>query len=199
MYSAARELLESCDNHLFTLLNSRLGRPALDEFFLALSSLGAWPILLIAAALLSHAGRRALRLHLAVLLGLLVVLTPASRALKRLFHRHRPIAEFAEPEHAAARPVRLVGPEALHRKSFPSGHTMLAFYTMMYAGLARPGCRRWCLVLASGVALARVYVGAHFPLDCLAGAGLGAGAGWLAWRAHRVVNRHLEARGTGIA
>lgn len=194
MYTAARAWLETSDNHLFTILNAQLGRPALDEFFLALSSLGAWPILLVAAALLSHAGRRTLRLHLAVLLGLLVILAPASRALKRVFHRQRPIAEFAEPEHAAAPPVRLVGPEALHRKSFPSGHTMLAFYAMTYAGLARPGCRRWCLALATGVAVARVYVGAHFPLDCLAGAGLGAGAGGLAWRVHRVVNGLLVGR-----
>ncbi len=195
MLSTVRELLEALDNSLFILINSHLGRPALDDFFLSLSGLGAWTILLVAAALLSHAGRRTLIVHLTVLLGLLLVLAPACRGLKSLVKRHRPVAEFAEPEHAGAPPVRVVGTEALHRKSFPSGHTMLAFYAMCYAGLARPGCRRWALTLATGVAVARIYVGAHFPLDCLAGAGLGMGAGWLAWRVNLAFTRRQAGRG----
>lgn len=180
-----RELLENLDNGLFVLINSGLGREWLDPVFLAFSSLGSGPILLFTLALLSHQGRRRLVTHLLILLALLLVFAPASKKLKRMFHRDRPAIELAEPEHADLPPVRAVGVEHPRRRSFPSGHTMLAFYTMVYAGLVRPGCRWWALGLAACVAFSRVYVGAHFPLDCVGGALFGSAAGWLAWRACR--------------
>lgn len=78
----------------------------------------------------------------------------------------------------------LIGP-ALHHNSFPSGHTISAFAAaaaVLATCVAQPQRGRdWVLIAcgllaASAIALSRVAVGAHWPLD-LAG---GAGIGWLA-------------------
>ena len=70
---------------------------------------------------------------------------------------------------------------------FPSGHTTVAAALATAAGpyLGRRGRRiSWCGVWI--VAIARIYVGAHFPLDTVGGTALGwvIGAGLhLAWGA----------------
>jgi len=61
-----------------------------------------------------------------------------------------------------------------------SGHATMAF--TLAAVLSPYLTRRWRVVaygLAGAVALARVHLGAHFPLDVVAGAALGYGLGWL--------------------
>jgi undecaprenyl-diphosphatase len=61
--------------------------------------------------------------------------------------------------------------------SFPSGHTAVAFaVAAAFAGQAGP-LAGIALVLAGGIALSRVYLGAHYPLDVVAGAVLGITAG----------------------
>lgn len=88
----------------------------------------------------------------------------------------------------------MIGP-ALQVNSFPSGHSITAFATAA-AGLAtlapmpRRG-REW-LLLAAGVlaavaiALSRIAVGAHWPLDLVAGAA----GGWLAGLSGAALARH---------
>jgi len=92
----------------------------------------------------------------------------ASQILKRTLSRTR-------PDHA------IVGFEALttnpDRFSFPSGHTAAAFATAVAFVGAPFGLARGLFVLATGVGLSRVYLGAHYPLDVGAGAVIGLAAG----------------------
>jgi len=71
--------------------------------------------------------------------------------------------------------------------SFPSGHAATAFAAATAIAVLCPRLRPWALALAAAVALSRVYLRVHFPLDVLAGgligAALGALAGFVALRA----------------
>src|SRR5215470_11190811 len=70
--------------------------------------------------------------------------------------------------------VILRGQAAAHGLSFPSGHAMVVFAVAALAAPYLKGSRKalpWAL--AAALCLSRVYLRAHFPLDILAGAGVG--------------------------
>jgi undecaprenyl-diphosphatase len=107
--------------------------------------------------------------HLGLRLGVATgVATLLSQALKRSLTRARPDVSIAGFEPLAVNPDRF---------SFPSGHTAAAFgVAVAFAG--EPwGLGPLALILAVGIALSRVYLGAHYPLDVGAGATLGVFAG----------------------
>ena len=136
----------------------------LDTIFAGLSYVGSFgAVWLVLAAVVAFYLRRPTALpltFLAVLLG-----DGLSSGLKFTFDRVRPSDRFAEPDTL----VRVA-----HTPSFPSGHAATSFAC---AGtLARYVSRRtavWLYVLAAAIAWSRVYVGAHYPLDVVAGAVLG--------------------------
>lgn len=78
--------------------------------------------------------------------------------------------------------------------SFPSGHTCAAFAAAMVWVLALPA--RWMRVLAAVLAvcmgLSRLYVGVHYPTDVLAGALVGSGCAWAAWKIGRALARRRD-------
>ncbi len=104
-------------------------------------------------------------------LGLIAALlsTLSSNTLKSIFDAARP-GTILPPDS-----FRLVGPLYFSR-SFPSGHAITAFVLAGTLGFfASPGIRRALLGAAFVVAFSRVGVGAHWPLDALAGAAVGCG------------------------
>ena len=106
------------------------------------------------------------RLAAATLLGTLF-----SQALKRSLHRPRPTSAIVGFEALAENPDRF---------SFPSGHTTAAFAAAVALAGAPFGIGPAVMVLALGIGMSRVYLGAHYPLDVGAGIVLGSVAGALA-------------------
>lgn len=95
-----------------------------------------------------------------------------AKVVKEQVGRGRPADFFATID------VRESGVNGL---GFVSGHAAVAFAAATVVAVYVP--RRWILVpflLASFTALARVYYGAHLPLDVVGGAGLGIACGALA-------------------
>src|SRR5438067_3270756 len=122
--------------------------------------IGALP-LLAAAALLLRRFRLAAALAAAALLKIWL-----ESVAKAFVQRARPAETVPD--------VILRGNSAAHGLSFPSGHAMVIF---AITALLTPYLKGWRKVLpwtlAAAVCLSRLYLGAHFPLDVLAGAGLG--------------------------
>jgi undecaprenyl-diphosphatase len=152
------------------------------------------PVVLAVAALLWRKWRLAVALLLVVPLKLFVEM----RVLKQLVERGRP----GQTEPGAV--LHNVPPAGL---SFPSGHAIVVFAV---AVLLAPYLRGWWRAVPFGLALlacvARVYLGAHNPLDVVAGAGIGLLLGALLTLLVGVppakpTSRHRSARaaGTGAA
>lgn len=120
-----------------------------------------------------------LRGNVAVLASSLVWTATSTEWLKVLFHRERPVLYTADA------PTAVMNRENL--KSFPSGHTALAFaaatsYFVIAQRQGLPHRTRNAALLYGGatlVGILRVAAGKHFPTDVLGGAALGAGIGWL--------------------
>jgi undecaprenyl-diphosphatase len=185
-------MIEQLDHWLFFVINGRLGGLKwdwLDVFFLDLSALGSWSIVLVLMAVLSREKTPALLRHLLAILFALAVFIPVHSGLKVAIGRDRPAKALKAAAVGEVVPPRCIERSVSRHKSFPSGHTALAFFTMVYAGMVCRPWRPWGLILAALVGLSRVYVGAHFPFDCVAGAALGSLGGWLAWRLFLRINR----------
>jgi undecaprenyl-diphosphatase len=120
-----------------------------------------FPLVVALAALLL----RRYRLAAAIALTAPIKLLLERRVVKVLVERQRPGTSVSEAILRDASPTGL---------SFPSGHAILAF---ALAGLLAPYLGRVGKIVVYSVsalnAVARIYLGAHNPLDVVGGAGLG--------------------------
>jgi undecaprenyl-diphosphatase len=140
-------------------------RTAVARTLTRLGDASSWTI----AGLALLATRSERGVHLGLRLGAAAgIATALSQGLKRSLTRARPDVSIAGFEPLAENPDRF---------SFPSGHTAAAFgVAVAFAGEAY-GAGPAALLLAVGIALSRVYLGAHYPLDVAAGGVLGVIAG----------------------
>ena len=90
--------------------------------------------------------------------------------LKDLFDRARP------PESDPGLGSLVAIPD---NPSFPSGHSATAFAAATAVAILCPRLRPFALAIAAAVALSRVYLRVHFPLDVVAGSLIGAALGAL--------------------
>ena len=159
------------DAWTFLFFNVR-GRhpPWLDRLMRGFTQIGNGIVGVALAVILFFAGDHLLAYEL--ILGTLT-LWLVVELVKALVHRRRPFIRLTQ--------ARIVGQRAGGR-SFPSGHTSQAFFmATLLAGYFHAGVWAVCLLYAIAllVGITRMYVGAHYPRDVLAGAILGSAWGLL--------------------
>ena len=135
-------------------------------------------------------GRRGLWAALTVLVGLAIPWA-AAELLKLVFQRPRPFLAIAEA------PPRLQFDPASY--SFPSGDAALAMGAAVALGQMNPRLRAPAILIAAGIALARVAVGVHYPLDVTGGALVGVAGGLLAASAVTRIRRQVRWRAFVVA
>ena len=175
------------DERLFLAINNGLSSGLNDLWLANATWLGnGWVAFPIAVVLIvwqarEHARRNLTTLALAGIVGGIVL-----NLVKQVAHTERPLAHFAQAIAAGQVTVHVVF-ERLYQNSFPSGHTQTAFTVatvLMYVFRDRSIWLRLALIaIACIIGLSRIYVGAHFPSDVLAGAALGYGTATLCVRA----------------
>jgi membrane-associated phospholipid phosphatase len=179
----AISLVWSTGQHLdawaFLFFNVRGPRPIwLDRIMLGFTQIGSGIAALGIALVLFLASDHLLSYEL--VLGTLT-LWLVVELVKFVVHRSRPFIRLAQ--------ARIVGYRAIGR-SFPSGHTSQAFFmaTLMAQHFH---FSVWVVFLLYAAALlvgiTRMYVGAHYPRDVLAGAILGSAWGLLGVMVNRYV------------
>ncbi len=175
------DALYQFDVWLFRLINEGLGQPYLDTLMLFVTDFKrSWVVAAFASLYIIFTRRKESVLPLALcLLAIAVADQTASSMLKPLVQRTRPCFEL---EH-----VRLLLDQT-RSFSFASSHAAntAAVATVMWIFLSKSSLSdrsvAWGLVVFSFLSgYSRVYVGVHYPLDVLAGWGIGVGAGTLTY------------------
>ena len=150
--------------------------PIADTVMVGLSIIGRGGAVWIAFALaLVALGRSRLRAAAVVLAALALAFVMTDVVIKPLVGRARPFERSAATRVIDRRPLT---------SSFPSGHAAAATAGAITLSRLWPAARFGLWALATLVALSRIYVGVHYPLDVLGGAVLGTAS---AWMAHRVL------------
>ena len=126
--------------------------------------LGAiWWVFGLAGLRARGVGRRGWAIVLSIALGLAPAWLVAD-LLKVVFQRPRPFTVIPGIDLLITTPTTF---------SFPSGDTAGAFGAAVALGHALPRLRWPAILIASGIALARVAIGVHYPFDVAAGAAIG--------------------------
>ena len=143
--------------------------PVLDAIMLTLTMIGrGGAVWIVLAAVAVASDRRRLRAAARVVLIILLTYATIDGVLKPIFARARPFDAVADVRVVGTRPTTY---------SFPSGHAAMAFGGAI--GLMAIWPRQvWLLGLAFAIAVSRIYVGVHYPLDVLVGGLVGGAIGW---------------------
>ena len=137
------------------------------------------PLALLTTGLIKH--DKQLQKNAAYMAGGYLFSAVVTHGLKRTIQRQRPFDKY----------TFIIKRDEGGSYSFPSGHTSAAFYAATSLSILYP---KWYVIApsmlwASTVGYARMYQGVHYPTDVLAGAIVGAGSAWVAYKAQQWVNK----------
>ncbi|HTK04182.1 MAG TPA: phosphatase PAP2 family protein [Candidatus Eisenbacteria bacterium] len=162
------------DAEMFRGINNLAGRyPALDAVGVFCAR---WLIVVMFAAVIVRAfiaARRPESRTLAASLTVVEVRALVAAALAFLGNWLFSLLVFRPRPYSSLKDVHLIVPPPLTPHAFPSGHSSAAFALAFTLLLVDPPFGIAMLVAASFVALGRVFVGVHYPLDVFMGVFVG--------------------------
>jgi len=161
-------VLKILDTYFFYLINKGFSNKLFDILMPLLSRLGRWESLFAVSLVFAVFQRKtAMKLVIILLIGFFASNFIVSN-LKMFVARPRPFFVLQN--------INLL--EKNNSFSFPSGHATNAF---MVATIFFIFSRRYfyLYIAAFGIAVSRIYLGAHFPSDAIAGALIGSALGYL--------------------
>ncbi|MVN89977.1 phosphatase PAP2 family protein [Mucilaginibacter aquatilis] len=121
--------------------------------------------------------------------------TAITMMMKNTIQRQRPFVTWADK-------IVLQGNTSPTDYSFPSGHTSTAFSVATSISLAYP---KWYVIapsfaFAGATAYSRMYRGAHYPSDVLAGVLVGTGSAYLTHKLQKMMfNKRMDRRQKALA
>lgn len=175
------ESILNWDKTLFLWINNHFAYSLLDSLFYLMGWLGNGWALIIGIAIFFFIYRREyLKKHLPWILASFCLSGLCVVVIKGWVDRPRPILDFTPLIKSGEVYIHLVGPH-LSTHSFPSGHAQTAFCVATYLSFLFKRFSPIFLSLACLVALSRIYVGAHYPLDVIAGAAIGSIFSYIIW------------------
>ena len=174
---------QNLDVDLAKSINPRYPNSGYWKFMSASTYLisGAVPVSLLTAGFIENSPE--LKRKAYTVFGGIVIEIIISESLKSAINRNRPAQDY---------PLEIFPYRDMHGRSFPSGHTSMAFATATGLSLQ---FKKWYLIVpaylwAGSVGYSRMYLGVHYPTDVLTGAIAGTGSAFLS----RWINQKLLSR-----
>ncbi|MGQ9819606.1 MAG: phosphatase PAP2 family protein [Candidatus Kapaibacteriales bacterium] len=160
------DFLYSLDLALFYFFNHSISHPILDKIFVIITTQECWYITyaLLLFFMLTKFGAKGRYFVLLIILGIFLSDQISSHLIKEWVNRIRPCHSLED--------VRLLVPCG-SGKSFPSSHAINNFSLAIFLSYFFKKYKIHFFILASLVALSRVYVGVHYPSDIIAGTIIG--------------------------
>jgi undecaprenyl-diphosphatase len=180
-------MIEHVDKQLFIFLNSAHS-PFWDQVMFFLSRIQVWIPLYL--AILVYLGFTYRKKFLVIVLVIAVAVTLTDQfsvLLKNSVMRLRPCHD---PSLQGI--VHLVRGACGGTYSFVSSHAANCFGVAVLTLLLirKAWFTAFIIIWAAAVSYSRIYLGVHFPGDVLAGACLGAAAGWMMFRLYELTDRN---------
>lgn len=164
------ELLVEWDTRFFFLVNKKMRNSFLNLLMLLITQLGNGFLTLVLCAVFFYSFYHFTGIKetevMVLATAVAIFSTIVVQTAKNFFRRKRPAKDLKD--------VQVLGP-VLRFSSFPSGHTVSAFALAALLADKYPVLALIFYFTAFLVGVSRIYVGAHYPLDVLAGSLVGVG------------------------
>ena len=156
------------------MINNNWANPINDIIFAALTLLASdYVIIPIVGIIIYIFDRNNFKSNFILLLSSLLIGGILIHILKELVDRPRPLSDMAELIKEGKVHINVIF-EPLNIVSFPSGHSQTVFTAATVLGYTYRKYIYVFFLIAFLSGISRIYVGAHYPLDVLAGGIIGA-------------------------